>query len=75
MKPFTKTIRRVVKIRSSDRAMPDRDFVIVIGPSGLTIREFGAPKEDGMGLSWRSVIGHVLIHKGVIRPREVPASK
>ena len=72
MKDFTKTLKRRVKIRSSDRAMADRTFVITIGPSGLTVREFGAPKEDGMSVSWRSIIGHVLIHKGVIKPREAP---
>lgn len=75
MKDFTKIIKRRVKIRSSDRAMADRTFVISIGPSGLTVREFGAPKEDGLSLSWRSVIGHALIHKGVIKPREVPTPK
>lgn len=64
MKLFTpgKKISRVVKIRSSDRALRDAEFVLTFSENGLDIRRSGAREE--IHLSWRSVVSHALIHKG-----------
>lgn len=66
MKPFTlnKVIRRTVIIKSSDLAIADAEWVLAFGLDGVRIRRRGAAKESAMHLSWRSVIGHALIHKG-----------
>jgi hypothetical protein len=67
MQEFTKTIERVVKIRSSDRAISDAEFILSIGPSGIRIRRRCEPIETAMMLSWRSVISHALIHLGDVK--------
>lgn len=67
MKQFTpnKVIRRTVRIRASDRALPDVDWVLALDGQGVRIRRLGESKHAQMYLTWRSVIGHALIHKGV----------
>lgn len=64
MKPFTanKVIRRTVKIKASDRALPDTEWVLSLDGQGVRIRRLGTSKHDNVYLSWRSVIGHALIH-------------
>jgi len=64
MKSFTKNIRRYLKIRASDQAMADGEFVIQIGESGVKFKRFGEVKGRVWSLSWRSIIGHALIHGG-----------
>lgn len=65
MKPFhpTKILRRTVKIKSSDRTLADAEWVLTLGAAGVSIKRLGA-HGAGMRLSWRSVIGHALIHRG-----------
>jgi hypothetical protein len=67
MKPFTpgKRVSRVVKIKSCDRALADGEFILTFSENGLSVRRRGARKTDGLNLSWRSIVGHVLIHKGM----------
>lgn len=67
MQKFSKTIERVVKIRSCDRALADKVWVLSLGPSGIRIRRHGEPAETAMHLSWRSVISHALIHLGDVK--------
>jgi hypothetical protein len=67
MKSFVKRkcIRRLIKIKSSDRALPDTEWILTFTENGLRVRRLGEHKEHEMAISWRSVIGHVLIHRGV----------
>ena len=62
MKQFhaTKVIRRSVTIKSSDRALPNREWVLTMGAFGVEIRKMGS--KEKRRLSWRSIIGHALIH-------------
>lgn len=69
MKPITKTVRRTVTIRSSDRAISDAEWILEIGPSGIGIRRFGE-KHRPYFLSWRSIIGHALIHRAMPKSTE-----
>lgn len=64
MKEFSKTkvIRRHVKIRSFDRALADADWVLTFTASGVRIRRLHERKADEKFLSWRSVIGHRVMH-------------
>lgn len=66
MKKFTpgKRVSRTVKIRSCDRALRDAEWVLCFSENGLSIRRLGERAESAMNLSWRSVIGHALIHRG-----------
>jgi hypothetical protein len=62
MQPFTRTIDRVVSIKASDPALEDTEWVIHIGPEGLSVRRRGEGAESAIPLTWRSIIGHALIH-------------
>ncbi len=64
MKTFTKTLRRLVTIRSCDPALPDGNFVVYLGPEGVAIRRMGESKERTRSLSWKSIVGTALIHQG-----------
>lgn len=70
MKQFTpnKVIRRSITIRSCDRALADAEWVLALDQGGVRIRRLGEHKSAQMYLTWRSVIGHALIHKGVRKP-------
>lgn len=59
---FTKEIERQIKIRSSDRAISDCEWVLTMGESGVHMRRLGEREEEAHFLSWRSIIGHALIH-------------
>lgn len=63
MKAFhpTKVFRRVVKIGSHDRSLPDREWILTIGSFGVEIRRMSS-RESPRRLSWRSIIGTALIH-------------
>lgn len=63
MKHFTlgKVIRREITIRSSDRALPNTDWILTFSEKGVEIRRKGK-KEERFVLSWRSVISHAIIH-------------
>jgi hypothetical protein len=67
MKPFTlgKVIRRTVKIKASDRALPDTEWVLSFDSQGVRVRRLGESKHSQSYLSWRSVIGHSLIHRNL----------
>lgn len=69
MKAFTpgKIVRRVIKIRSSDRAIADAEWVLSFGEKGLGIRRAGARTSETFHLSWRSVIGHAVIHRAGLK--------
>lgn len=60
MQKFTRAIERTVKLRASDRALPNPEFVLTFQESGVTIRRKG--ESGNWFLSWRSVIGHAMIH-------------
>jgi hypothetical protein len=64
MKTFRpgKVIRRTIKIRSSDRAISDAEWVLSMSEGGLRFRRLGERKDEERHLSWRSIIGHGLIH-------------
>jgi len=66
VKPFTanKVLRRSIVIKSSDRAIADSEWVLSLGLEGVRIRRLNSPKHTALHLSWRSIIGHALIHKG-----------
>lgn len=70
MKKFTpgKVIKRVVKIRASDRAIADAEWIIAISEGGIRIRRLGDRAEGSFGCTWRSVIGHALIHRAGWKP-------
>ena len=70
MRAFTpgKVIKRVVKIKSSDRAIADAQWIVAMDETGVRIKRFGSHGEGSMHLSWRSVIGHALIHRAGYRP-------
>ena len=59
----TKVIRRAVTIKSSDRALPNSVWVLTISATGVNIHKLGH-KSKSYRLSWRSIIGHALIHRG-----------
>lgn len=63
MKTFRtgKVIRRVVTIKTSVRGMPDRQWVIEMGASGLRFRRFGTTQTVA-ALTWRQAIGIALVH-------------
>src|SRR5574341_17098 len=62
-----KVIKRVVKIRSSDRAIADAEWGLALSEAGVRIWRLGHLSEGTMHLSWRSVIGHALIHRAGVR--------
>lgn len=64
MKAFTpgKEIRRTVTVRSSDRAIPDRDWILALSADGVTMREAGRRGAPRYRIAWRSVIGIALAH-------------
>lgn len=64
MKELTKNVRRRVRIRASDPAIDDGEFVLGFGPDGLSVRRAGASVKTGRQVSWRSIVGFVLIHGG-----------
>jgi len=65
VKNFTpgKALRRIVKIRSSDRSIADAEWILSISESGVRIRRKGDRLEGAFAVSWRSIIGHALIHR------------
>lgn len=63
-----KVIKRVVKIRSSDRAISDAEWILAISEHGIRIRRLGDRQDGSFGVSWRSVIGHALIHRAAWKP-------
>jgi hypothetical protein len=63
-----KCVKRLIKIKSSDRAISDADWVLTISGSGVTMKRFGDHAEGTMSLSWRSIISHALIHRAGWRP-------
>ena len=64
MKPFTtgKEIRRIVTVRSPDRALPNRDWILGLGAEGVTMREAGRRGARRYRLAWKTVIGIALAH-------------
>jgi len=60
--PKDKTIYREVTIKSSDPAIEDATWVLGFSINGMTIRRKG--EQDQLRLSWRSIVGHALIHRG-----------
>jgi hypothetical protein len=67
-----KVIKRVVKIRSSDKAIADAEWIVALDGAGVRIKRFGAHGEGTMFLTWRSIVGHCLIHKAGYRPAVSP---
>lgn len=61
MKVFTKGLKRLIRIRSSDRALGTAEWVLEMDESGVTFHRLGARK-DYWSLTWRQIIGHGLIH-------------
>jgi hypothetical protein len=57
-----KCVKRLIKIKSSDRAISDAEWVLTISASGVTMKRFGEHSHGQTHLSWRSIIGHSLIH-------------
>ena len=74
MKEFTagKEIRRRVTIKSPDRALPPRDWVLGLSEAGVTMREAGRPNAPRYRLAWKSVIGIALVH-GMEAPKRAKA--
>lgn len=62
-KPFTpnKVLRRAVTFKSSDRAIPDAEWIVSLTGAGVRAHRRGRRGESWF-LSWRSVLGHALIH-------------
>jgi hypothetical protein len=44
--------------------MPDSTWIIEMGAEGVRVRRKFDPPTESYFVSWRSIIGHVLIHKG-----------
>ena len=65
MKRFTKILKRVVIIRSVDPALSHAPWYLEVGPRGVSIRRKG--EHSTFHLSWRSIIGHALIHSAGAR--------
>ena len=59
---FTRTIDRAITIPSNDPGLDDTEWVLTIGPSGVTSRRKG--ETESVHLTWRQIIGHALIHSG-----------
>lgn len=59
--PENKVLRRVIKIKSSDRAIADAQWVLELGVFGVRIHRLNHRSEQ-WSLSWRSVISHALVH-------------
>lgn len=57
-------VSRAVTIHASDPDLPDTTWVLTFTADGLFIRRHGAPRRAALFLSWRSVVGHALIHRG-----------
>lgn len=68
MKAFhpTKLFKRIVKIRSSDRAIADAQWVLTFGISGIIMHKLGH-RSESWRLSWRSVISHALVHSAGLK--------
>lgn len=62
MKEITKTIRRLVRVHAVDPALPDAEWVVKIGPDGLTFRRHGTSRKNERKIGWRSIIGTTLVH-------------
>lgn len=61
MKTFTKRLRRLVRIPSSDRAIPTAEWVLELDDRGVQLHRLGHRRESWR-LTWRQVIGHALLH-------------
>jgi hypothetical protein len=59
--PENKALRRVIKIKSSDRAIADAQFILEIGIFGVRWHRYGS-KSQRWQLSWRSILSHGLLH-------------
>jgi len=64
--PLNKVLRRLVVIKSSDRAIAPAKWVVEIGLGGVRFYRL-RQRDEVWSLSWRSVIGHALVHNARIR--------
>jgi hypothetical protein len=55
-----RSIEREVTIRSSVKGLPNREYLIGLTGSGVTLREKGA--REARSLTYRQLIGMMLIH-------------
>lgn len=58
--PENKVLRRVIKIKSSDHAIADCEWVLDIGVFGVRYHRYGH-KSERFQLSWRSIICHGIL--------------
>lgn len=76
MKEFTpgKCLRRLVVLKFPDPALPDAEWVLEMGLSGIVVRRHGEGKVKAR-LPWSAVIGLAVLHGGGGGPKlEVQAS-
>lgn len=60
--PPNKVLFRDVVVKTPDRALPARTFVVGIDGQGVRVRRKGEKEESQTRLSWRTIIGLALIH-------------
>lgn len=72
MKTFTKALRRLVTIKSPDRALPAREWILTLDDSGVSFRRMGE-RGRSWRLSWKTVIGLGLVHD--VRTDGAPKAK
>jgi hypothetical protein len=58
---FESKMTRKLVVKASDRAIADAEWLLTMGPEGVEMRKLGDDEE--YFLSWRSIIGHALIHR------------
>lgn len=62
--PKRRKVRRLeVTIKSSDRGLPDRTWMLELTETGLRARRKGDREENSVGATWRTILGVLLVHK------------
>lgn len=59
-----RAIERTVTIKGSAKGLPARDFIVRVGARGITVRRKGEANERDMSITWRQLIGILLVHLG-----------
>lgn len=59
-------IVREITIKTPDPALPPKTFVLSMTAAGVKARKAGAREDDAHFLSWKTILGIMLVHEARI---------